>query len=99
MKLLKHWTTILRCRNSWTCLNMQNRLKHATHMSKGARLACYAPTTIQLEAAWDACEEIGLTIEWAGEVIERPWSRASKGGLKPSKGDFGHTAFLLFAKK
>ena len=68
-------------------------------MSKGARLACYAPTTIQLEAAWDACEEIGLTIEWAGEVIERPWSRASKGGLKPSKGDFGHTAFLLFAKK
>ena len=68
-------------------------------MSKGARLACYAPTTIQLEAAWDACEKMGLTVEWAGEVIERPWSRASKGGLKPSKGDFGHTAFLLFAKK
>lgn len=68
-------------------------------MNKGARIACYAPTTIQLEAAWDTCEELGLKVEWAGEIIERPWTRASKGGIKPGKADFGHTAFLLFAKK
>tara|TARA_B100000035_G_scaffold286687_1_gene271159 strand:- start:65 stop:850 length:786 start_codon:yes stop_codon:yes gene_type:complete len=65
----------------------------------GGRIACYAPTTSQLEACWQACEESGLEVEWAGEIIERQWGRASKGGLRPVNGPFGHTAFLLIAQK
>ena len=65
----------------------------------GGRIACYAPTTSQLEVCWQACEESGLVVEWAGEIIERQWGRASKGGLRPVNGPFGHTAFLLIAQK
>lgn len=65
----------------------------------GARLACYAPTTSQLESCWQTCVEVGLDVEWAAEMIERPWGRASKGGIRPTKGSFGHTAFLLIAIK
>ncbi len=29
--------------------------------------------------------------------MERPWGRASRGGMRPVNGPFGHTAFLLIA--
>lgn len=66
-------------------------------LSIGGRLVCYCPVTSQLEAAWIACEQAGLEIEWAGELIERQWGKASKGGVRPVNGPFGHTAFLLLA--
>ena len=66
-------------------------------LSIGGRIACYCPVTSQLEAAWVACEEFGFEIEWAGELIERQWGKASKGGVRPVNGPFGHTAFLLVA--
>ncbi|MBT5844445.1 MAG: hypothetical protein HOH79_05620, partial [Euryarchaeota archaeon] len=49
----------------------------------GGRIACYCPVTSQLEAAWIACEQAGFEIEWAGELIERQWGKASKGGVRP----------------
>jgi tRNA (adenine57-N1/adenine58-N1)-methyltransferase len=66
-------------------------------LRSGGRLACYCPVTSQLELCWAAAEEAGLEIEWAGELIERTWSRASKGGIRPISGSIGHTAFLLIA--
>ena len=65
----------------------------------GARMSCYCPVSSQLEYAWIACEEAGLEVEWAGEVIEREWGKASKGGVRPVNGPFGHTAFLLIAQR
>ena len=65
----------------------------------GGRIACYCPVTSQVERSWEACENNGLTVEWAGELIERQWGRASKGGMRPVNGPFGHTAFLLIAQK
>lgn len=63
----------------------------------GGRMACYCPVSNQLEQAWLACEKNGLSVEWAGEIIERQWGRASKGGMRPVNGPFGHTAFLIVA--
>lgn len=68
-------------------------------LKPGGRLACYCPVTAQLERAWEACEAAGLTVEWAGELMEREWGRASKGGMRPVNGPFGHTAFLLVAQR
>jgi len=68
-------------------------------LKPGGRLACYCPVTSQLERAWEACETAGLTVEWAGELMEREWGRASKGGMRPVNGPFGHTAFLLVAQR
>ena len=68
-------------------------------LSVGGRLSCYCPVSSQLEHAWNACEEAGLEVEWAGEVIERDWGKASKGGVRPVNGPFGHTAFLLIAQR
>ena len=68
-------------------------------LAVGGRLACYCPVTSQLERAWEACEAAGLTVEWAGELMEREWGRASKGGMRPVNGPFGHTAFLLVAQR
>ncbi|MAT48382.1 MAG: hypothetical protein CMA27_00955 [Euryarchaeota archaeon] len=68
-------------------------------LQPGGRIACYCPVTSQVESAWIACEEAGLEIEWAGELIERKWGRAMKGGIRPVNGPFGHTAFLLIAIK
>ena len=65
----------------------------------GGRLACYCPTTSQLEKSWEAAQEQDLVIEWAGEVIERKWVKASKGGVRPGNQPMGHTAFLLIAAK
>lgn len=65
----------------------------------GGRLACYCPVSSQMERAWEACEDAGLTVEWAGELMEREWGRASKGGMRPVNGPFGHTAFLLVAQR
>lgn len=65
----------------------------------GARISCYCPVTSQLEKAWIACEEAGLHVEWAGEIIERQWGKASRGGVRPVNGPFGHTAFLLLAQR
>lgn len=61
----------------------------------GGRIGCYCPTSVQLERSWEACEEAGLSVEWAGEVIERRWSKASRGGVRPGNQPVGHTAFLL----
>lgn len=66
-------------------------------LPSGGRVACYCPVSSQLEDAWSACEEAGLTVEWAGEIIERQWGKASKGGMRPINGPFGHTAFLIIA--
>jgi tRNA (adenine57-N1/adenine58-N1)-methyltransferase len=68
-------------------------------LKSGGRLACYCPVTSQLERAWEACEAAGLDVEWAGELMEREWGRASKGGVRPVNGPFGHTAFLLVAQR
>tara|TARA_B100001996_G_scaffold178537_1_gene136322 strand:- start:2199 stop:3029 length:831 start_codon:yes stop_codon:yes gene_type:complete len=68
-------------------------------LQPGGRIACYCPVTSQVESSWIACEEAGLEIEWAGELIERKWGRAMKGGIRPVNGPFGHTAFLLIAIK
>ena len=68
-------------------------------LNAGGRLACYCPVSSQLERAWEACEAAGLRVEWAGELMEREWGRASKGGMRPVNGPFGHTAFLLVAQK
>ena len=68
-------------------------------LKPGGRIACYCPVTSQVEKAWDACEANNLHIEWAGELMERQWGRASKGGMRPVNGPFGHTAFLLIACK
>ena len=65
----------------------------------GGRIACYCPVTSQLENSWLACEEAGLEVVWAGEIIERQWGKASKGGVRPVNGPFGHTAFLLIAQR
>ena len=65
----------------------------------GGRLACYCPVSSQMERSWEACEAAGLTVEWAGELMEREWGRASKGGMRPVNGPFGHTAFLLVAQR
>ena len=78
----------------WTVVN-----KIAETLKVGGRLACYCPTTIQLEKSWNACEEQGLVIEFAGEMVERRWSKAAKGGVRPGNQPMGHTAFLLIGAK
>jgi tRNA (adenine57-N1/adenine58-N1)-methyltransferase len=65
----------------------------------GGRLACYCPTTSQLERSWDEVESLGLVVEWSGEVVERKWTKASKGGVRPGNQPIGHTAFLLISAK
>jgi tRNA (adenine57-N1/adenine58-N1)-methyltransferase len=65
----------------------------------GGRMACYCPTSSQLEKSWDACEDLGLIVEWSGEMIERRWTKASKGGVRPGNQPMGHTAFLLISAK
>ena len=65
----------------------------------GGRLACYCPTTVQLERSWESAQRQGLVIEWAGEIIERKWVKASKGGVRPGNQPMGHTAFLVIAAK
>ena len=65
----------------------------------GGRVACYCPTSSQLERSWESCEDLGLIVEWSGEIIERRWSKASKGGVRPGNQPMGHTAFLLIAGK
>ena len=68
-------------------------------LNPGGRIACYCPVTSQVERAWQTCEDNGLVVEWAGELMERQWGRASKGGIRPVNGPFGHTAFLLISHK
>ena len=68
-------------------------------LKPGGRIACYCPVTSQVERAWEACEANNLQVEWAGELMERQWGRASEGGIRPVNGPFGHTAFLLIAYK
>jgi len=65
----------------------------------GGRIACYCPTTAQLEKSWNKVEEEGLIVEFAGEIIERRWSKAGRGGVRPGNQPMGHTAFLLIAAK
>ena len=65
----------------------------------GGRIACYCPTTAQLEKSWNEVEKEGLIVEFAGEIIERRWSKAGRGGVRPGNQPMGHTAFLLIAAK
>jgi|TARA_B100000287_G_scaffold435366_1_gene503309 tRNA (adenine57-N1/adenine58-N1)-methyltransferase len=65
----------------------------------GGRVACYCPTSSQLERSWEVCEHLGMVVEWSGEIIERRWSKASKGGVRPGNQPMGHTAFLLISAK
>ena len=65
----------------------------------GGRIACYCPTTAQLERSWNEVEKEGLIVEFAGEIIERRWSKAGRGGVRPGNQPMGHTAFLLIAAK
>ena len=67
-------------------------------LKPGGRFAAYLPVSSQLEAMWVAAEERGCSIEWMGELMQRPWSRAMKGGVRPANHPFGHTAFLFFAR-
>ena len=48
---------------------------------------------------WEACEEAGLKVDWAGEMMERVWTKASRGGVRPGNTPMGHTAFLLIAER
>ena len=65
----------------------------------GGRIACYCPTTSQLEKSWNEVENEGVRVELAGEIIERRWSRAGRGGVRPGNQPMGHTAFILIAAK
>ncbi len=65
----------------------------------GGRIACYCPTSSQLEQSWKESERLGLIVEWCGEIIERRWVRTSKGGVRPGNQPMGHTAFLLISAK
>ena len=65
----------------------------------GGRIACYCPTTAQLEKSWNEVEKEGLIVEFSGEIIERRWSKAGRGGVRPGNQPMGHTAFLLIAAK
>ena len=65
----------------------------------GGRIACYCPTTAQLEKSWNEVEKEGLIVEFAGEIIERRWTKAGRGGVRPGNQPMGHTAFLLIAAK
>lgn len=65
----------------------------------GGRIACYCPTTSQLEKSWEAVEKQNMIVEFAGEMIERRWSKAGRGGVRPGNQPMGHTAFLLIAAK
>ncbi len=65
----------------------------------GGRIACYCPTTAQLEKSWNEVEKEGLIVEFAGEIVERRWSKAGRGGVRPGNQPMGHTAFLLIAAK
>jgi tRNA (adenine57-N1/adenine58-N1)-methyltransferase len=71
----------------------------ASALKVGGRLACYCPTTAQLEKSWNAVEEEGLVVEFSGEMIERRWVKAAKGGVRPGNQPMGHTAFLIIAAK
>ena len=80
--------------------NHESPIKESSKLLRtGGRMACYCPVTSQMERAWSSCEDNGMTIEWAGELIDRQWGRAAKGGMRPVNGPFGHTAFLLIAVK
>ncbi len=68
-------------------------------LAVGGRLSCYCPVTSQLESSWNACEQAGLEVEWAGERIDRVWTKASKGGVRPGNNPMGHTAFILVAMR
>jgi tRNA (adenine57-N1/adenine58-N1)-methyltransferase len=68
-------------------------------LAVGGRLSCYCPVTSQLESSWNACEQAGLEVEWAGERIDRVWTKASKGGVRPGNNPMGHTAFVLVAMR
>ena len=65
----------------------------------GGKIACYCTVSSQFEKAWDACEEAGLSIDWAGEMMERVWTKARRGGVRPGNTPMGHTAFLLIAER
>ena len=71
----------------------------AKKLRHGGRIACYCPVSSQLERSWEACEEAGLNVDWAGEIIERVWTKASRGGVRPGNTPMGHTAFLLIAER
>ena len=44
-------------------------------------------------------KKLGLSIDWAGEMMERVWTKASRGGVRPGNTPMGHTAFLLIAER
>jgi len=71
----------------------------AKKLRYGGKIACYCPVSTQFEKAWNACEEAGLSIDWAGEMMERVWTKASRGGVRPGNTPMGHTAFLLIAER
>ena len=71
----------------------------SSNLRIGGRIACYCPTTAQLEKSWNAVEATGLVVEFAGEMVERRWTKAGKGGVRPGNQPMGHTAFLLIAAK
>ena len=67
----------------------------SSKLKVGGRIACYCPVSSQMEDAWQAVESAGLVVDWAGELMQRQWGSASKGGVRPVTGQFGHTEFLL----
>ena len=78
----------------WTVIS-----KLSKKLRYGGRIACYCPVSSQLEKAWNACEEAGLSVDWAGEIMDRIWTKASRGGVRPGNTPMGHTAFLLIAER
>ena len=58
-----------------------------------------APSRANLNKHGLLVKRPGLEVEWAGEIIEREWGKASKGGVRPVNGPFGHAAFLLIAQR
>jgi tRNA (adenine57-N1/adenine58-N1)-methyltransferase len=73
-------------------------LPHLTpHLAAGARVACYTPQVVQMEAVVRSMREAGFVDVRAMELIERGWEVKERGS-RPSFDGLGHTAFLSFGR-
>lgn len=67
------------------------------HLAAGARIACYTPQVVQMDATVRALRELGFIDVRAMELIERGWEVKERGS-RPAFDGLGHTAFLVFAR-
>ncbi len=67
------------------------------HLAPGARVACYTPQVVQMEATVRMMRDAGFVDVRAMELIERGWEVKERGS-RPSFDGLGHTAFLAFGR-